>query len=144
MRFFTAPYLMIFGTCALLIAGAAVTSVPAQAQSGAAQSADPSATQMAMPPFFEILPDIPVMPGMQELVDEAIIFDKPEGRFIKTTAISESHTKSQIIQFYSKALPALGWMKISDLKYKRGTYLLTIAVEQTDNIQIIYFTVEPE
>ena len=81
--------------------------------------------------FLSQAPDIPLAQGLQELQDEGFVFDKPEGRIVEIAAnLVESHKNTKdILAFYAKTLPNLGWifMKGDDIKgaqyYRLGEWL---------------------
>jgi|GEM_PF-3251367 FlaG/FlaF family flagellin (archaellin) len=132
MRIFSASN--IIKTC-LLVAGLTLSSA---VQTHAQIHTDTAA------PFFTLLPDIPLIPGTEELVDESIVFDKPAGRYVRVVSMSDTHNDGQILHFYKTALPALGWTPKSKNTYTRGQDFLSISTEETENIRIIYVTVEPQ
>ena len=58
--------------------------------------------------FLSAAPEIPLAPGLQENESGMFIFDKPEGRIVSMEAIS-AEPAAQILDFYAKTLPNLGW-----------------------------------
>lgn len=62
----------------------------------------------AMVPYFD---GVPVMPGFTAAADEALIFDKPEGRVIEITAWCDADCPppQDIKSYYKNALTGLGW-----------------------------------
>lgn len=62
--------------------------------------------------YFSAFPELPLPPLMQENADSAVRFDQPEGRII-TLQANGAVKPSQIIDFYDKALPSLGWTRHS-------------------------------
>ena len=58
--------------------------------------------------YLSAVPDIPLAPGLRELDEGMLIFDKPEGRIVQITTASVS-TGAAVAAFYRKALPNLGW-----------------------------------
>src|ERR1700679_3441774 len=52
--------------------------------------------------------DVPVMKGLKQVTDSAMVFDKPQGRIVE----AQFHGKlkrHQIEDFYAVTLPQLGW-----------------------------------
>ncbi len=99
---------------------------------------NPSATT-----FLHALNDIPVMPGLRELVDESINFDKPEGRIISATAVSD-HLKPEMIRnFYAQTLPQLGWHAEKEGAFTRERERLRLNIEVKEGVSIARFQVEP-
>lgn len=93
--------------------------------------------------FFENLTDVPVMPGLEELEDQSLMFDKPEGRIIETMAAGEGLEKADIYRFYGESLPQLGWERIAENAFVRGQERMIIHVEEHDGYQLARFSVQP-
>lgn len=93
--------------------------------------------------FFHVLNDVPVMPGLRELPDESINFDKPEGRIVTATAVSDHLAPEKIRQFYDQALPQLGWKRGEKDSFFRDQEQLKLIIEVKQGVSIARFTVEP-
>ncbi len=119
-------YSMIF----LLLA----SSLPALAAEKAGQGA---------PVFFEALYDVPVMPGLNELQDQAMLFDKPNGRIAAVEAASKTLSALDIARFYQEVLPTLGWNKIKDNQYVRGGDQLLMEITAKPPLTFVRFTLSP-
>jgi len=85
------------------------------------------------PQFFMGLNDIPLMPGLEELVDRSLVFEKPGGRIGESTAISDSNSFDSVQTFYAKTLPQLGWRIINGESFVRDNEKLTISIEKRDH-----------
>lgn len=96
------------------------------------------------PAFLTTINDVPLMPGLQELEDEALVFDKPSGRIAETTAAGEGVTRAEIEQFYSKTLPQLGWARIGPHRYLREGEALNLDVSEQEQFGLIHFSVKPQ
>lgn len=60
--------------------------------------------------YLSALPDMPLAAGLSEMPDEALLFDKPEGRILRLSATRmAAATDTAIRQFYVATLPNLGW-----------------------------------
>ena len=60
--------------------------------------------------FFAGLPDVPLMPGLVELEERALSFDKPEGRILVGVAsVDDSLLANQVQAYYAEVLPQFGW-----------------------------------
>ena len=68
--------------------------------------------------FFQAIEDLPVAPGLMEAADEGVSFDSPRGR-IATVVAFGTGDKATYSGFYAKALPALGWKRLSENNYRR-------------------------
>lgn len=77
--------------------------------------------------FSSVIEDLPLMPGMQEMKDRAVVFDKPGGRILETTTTTAT---ADVSNFYANALPPLGWRTAGNNAYIRNGELLTITVEK--------------
>ncbi len=102
-----------------------------------------STTTTPPPAFFEALYDVPVMPGLEELKDQAMLFDKPDGRIASVTAVSRTKGEAEISRFYADAMPALGWKKINENQYVRGDDLLGIELSLHSPYTVAKFTLSP-
>ena len=95
------------------------------------------------PRFFTELSDIPLMPGLYELTDKAMVFDKPEGRIVESAAVSETENAIQIRAFYNSALPQLGWVRQGDDSYIRGDEVLRLGTDSGPVLTVLKITVFP-
>ncbi len=93
--------------------------------------------------YFEALYDVPVMPGLEELPDQALLFDKPDGRIASVVAASKSLTEPQIRQFYEDTLSQMGWKKHTQNQYVRGADRLSLEVVKRPPMTVVHFTLEP-
>lgn len=93
--------------------------------------------------FFEALYDVPVMPGLEELKDQAVLFDKPDGRIASVTAASATLKEQDISAFYAQTLPQLGWKKSSENQYVRGKERLTMDVSRKPPLTVVHFALAP-
>lgn len=95
--------------------------------------------------FFTAIEDLPLMPGMVEKVDDATVFDTPEGRVILTTATVQAN-KEQVVTFYRQALLGLGWEPFpqTPIIYARDNETLLIEVAQEGNTATVRFHINPK
>ncbi len=112
------------------------TSIAALAQTQ--PSTNPPATT-----FFHTLNDVPVMPGLRELPDESLNFDKPEGRIMAVTAVSETVKPETIRGFYGQTLPQLGWIRQPDGSFLRDQERLKLNIEASEGVSVVRFQVGP-
>lgn len=75
--------------------------------------------------YFSALPELPVPPLMREDADNAVRFDQPEGRIITLRALGPAKS-GEIVEFYNKTMPALGWerhsVKSTDKRVEKTYY----------------------
>lgn len=90
-------------------------------------------------PGLEDLSGIPVMDGLTEDLSQRVVFDKPEGRIIRTL-LTGNVTPGQATGFYSEALFQLGWkLTKSDetLVFTRDEEQLTLALSGEGPVEIV-------
>lgn len=102
------------------------------------------AQNTAAPVFFEALYDVPAMPGLEEVKDQAVLFDKPGGRIASVVAASKTLNAAQIVDFYDESLPQLGWKKTSQNQYVRGKDLLTMELTKAPPLTVVHFMLSPD
>ena len=59
--------------------------------------------------FFDAFPDLPLMPGLTERPEAAVVFDHAAGQ-VATAVASGPLEPAAIRQFYRRSLPPLGWV----------------------------------
>ena len=94
--------------------------------------------------FFSALPDVPIAPGLTELTDQGVSFDKPEGRIVESVALIQSGGENDLRAFYDNALPQLGWRKASALSFTREHESLRLTFESAKDQKFMRFSVTPE
>lgn len=99
------------------------------------------------PLFFESLYDIPVMPGLQEVPELAVSFDKPGGRIAEAGAEAGDLEEPEILGFYDKTLGQMGWQKKAEGSYQREGEQLEIIIEKkaekTAVSRLVRFSLNP-
>ena len=110
--------------------------------SHAASARTPQAAQ-----YFMMIQDLPLMPGLVELADQALVFDKPEGRILESAALSQGPSMDEVQEFYRASLPALGWRVSSHadlgLVYIRDHELLQIRFDRRETSLFVRFMISP-
>ncbi|NCT40251.1 MAG: hypothetical protein GW778_01120 [Alphaproteobacteria bacterium] len=100
--------------CVMLVCGSYIASASAQ-------------------DFFNSVPDIPLMDGLVEIEDQALSFDKPEGRIvIGAASIGADIDDSQLLSYYQRALPQFGWRAVSTSSYVRNDETLDISITERE------------
>ncbi len=92
--------------------------------------------------FFELLEDVPVMPGLQPVEDAGIEFDTPSGRIVEAYAIGATSRRA-VRDFYRRTLPQLGWQAGAGDAFLREDESLSIDFFGTDGALTVRFTVAP-
>lgn len=139
MRFFSVRFLTITVVCAA-ITTLLIDSTALRAQENLVYSDGPH--------FFEMLEDIPLMPGLLEVPESALVFDKPGGRIIESKAVSETMAAESVRAFYETTLPQLGWQPIENslspaLLFVRQDEKLSLQIKREDGVTITDIMVSP-
>ena len=66
------------------------------------------AAERSAPDFVPGFPDVPLMQGLAVEEDDTVVFDKPSGRIAEASAVGHV-AESDLVSYYTAALPALGW-----------------------------------
>jgi hypothetical protein len=112
-----------------------LTTLPAVAQ-GAAGSGPGSA-------YVAGIPDLPLMPGLKELPESGLVFDKPGGRIVEAFA-QGSMTPQSVIAFYDQTLPQLGWQREKLGAYLRDGERLELDLGQDARGTTVHFRLFPQ
>lgn len=95
--------------------------------------------------FVSVIPDLPLMDGLQEELDEGVVFETASGRIAE--ALAQGRLVPQdVTNYYANALPQLGWHLISDIKYQREGEVLSIEIhsdDQDSQLLIVQFKLSP-
>lgn len=95
------------------------------------------------PHSFTDAPDLYLMEGLTESVDESLLFDKPEGRIVTAIAYG-ALTRPDVLAFYQSLLPQLGWAKTRFGHYARDGEALFLSVTNAENhLTRLEITIEP-
>lgn len=92
--------------------------------------------------FFELLEDVPVMPGLDPVADAGIEFDTPSGRIVEAYAIGATN-RGAVLNFYRRTLPQLGWQAGAGDAFLREDESLHIDFFGSDGELTVRFTVAP-
>lgn len=101
--------------------------------------------------YLDAVEDMPLMEGLRETGDGGIIFDKPNGRIVRSIAEGKVGVVAAR-SFYANTLPQLGWVRqeklelIADLLvFDRENERLEIEiVPQLGGITQVRFAIEPK
>ena len=92
--------------------------------------------------FVAEIPDLPLMPGLRELREAGVVFDKPSGRIVEAYAQGPV-TPQEILAFYDESLPQLGWRRSGEGYAREGETLLIDVIEGTDPLTL-RFVLRPQ
>jgi hypothetical protein len=101
--------------------------------------------------FVPGLDDIPLAPGLVAADEPDLVFDKPEGRLVETSATSRQSEK-KLRDFYAVTLPQMGWQAEKSTKdaakdtdrYRRDQEVLTLVTHRKDGNTDIIFRLNPQ
>lgn len=92
--------------------------------------------------YSSVIEDLPLMPGMVEKTDDALVFDKPGGRIVETSA-EISASAAEVERFYGQALPSLGWKAVTASRFTREDETLKLNAEKQGNKTLVHFNLNP-
>ena len=93
--------------------------------------------------FIYGLDDIPVYKNMRYVENSNVLFDKIDGRFVSSEMVGKYEIK-EIKIFYNSVLPYLGWKKVKENIFERGTEFLEIKIESTGSLSTAQFSIYPK
>ncbi len=105
---------------------------------GPAQGADGRADGT----FLAGAADLPLMPGLRELPEMAMVFDKPDGRLVRAMAVGKTE-QTALWRFYDETLPQLGWHRLGPGNFIRDGERLHITAKKSDGALIVRFAIAP-
>lgn len=96
--------------------------------------------------FIDELGDVPLMDGIQILDEAGYVFEQENGRLVERLAAT-NHSVEKAAEYYSKSLPALGWVKKDGTElwglYQRDKEQLKITFKKEGNLTLIFFKLNP-
>lgn len=93
--------------------------------------------------FFDGADDIPVMPGTHEADARGFRFDKPEGEIVEVYADIGSFAPQQVLAFYTKTLPQLGWGRVDSDSFYRDEQQLDISFSHDGGVHMMRILIRP-
>lgn len=93
--------------------------------------------------YSSAIEDLPLMPGMSEVTENAVVFDNPGGRIVETDVVT-SAAPDVVSGFYQSALPQLGWTAASATVFTRAGEKLTIESTVKDGRTHVHFNLTPK
>lgn len=88
--------------------------------------------------------DLPLMPGLVAVAGSAVVFDKPEGRIVESTAHGKVR-RYAVTRFYGQTLPQLGWHHVAGTAaaWTRAGERLNLDFHGHDGDLTVGFTIAP-
>ncbi len=93
--------------------------------------------------FFAGIKDLPVMPGLEQMRDAGVSFDKPEGRIVEVAA-SGKVSRRDVVEFYRAVLPQLGWRAAGKGRYRREGEHLNLSFSVSGRALTVRFSLRPD
>lgn len=93
--------------------------------------------------FFSVLRDVPLMKGFAENYDDQVVFDKPQGRIIESSASAKNIEVEHVYAFYQSALPQLGWKRLSGNSYVREMEKLVVDAHVDGKVTQLHIKLMP-
>ena len=93
--------------------------------------------------FLSVYEDLPLAPGLTEIVGSGLSFDSPSGRIVEAEA-KGAVTTASVLKFYGAALPQLGWNLETDTRFRREAEVLHIDATPEGHALVVHFTISPE
>jgi hypothetical protein len=93
--------------------------------------------------FVEGFEDLPLMPGLANVPEAGIAFDKPAGRIVVAYARGAVR-RGNVVDFYRQTLPQLGWAKRGPAEWSREGERLAIDFLGADGDLVVRYTLSPE
>lgn len=98
--------------------------------------------QLVASEFFASIDDLPLAPGLAEVVEDGVTFDSPTGRIVMAVATGKANPEA-IRAFYRKALPPLGWSMARGGNYSRDGEVLNFELKARGSVVRLEIRVVP-
>ncbi len=128
------------------LAGLAVTCLLALSALGAQGPAPAALAEEAAEEAAAVMAgvaDLTLMPGLGEVPDAGVVFDKPSGRIVEAYA-EGAVSRAAVTAFYISTLPNLGWRAKAEALFQREGELLRLGFMGDDGALVVRFTLQPE
>ncbi len=110
---------------------------------GAEGGQAPGGASGAKGSFLAGFDDLPLTPGLREIKDAGVVFDKPEGRIVEAYAEGEV-SAAKVRSFYAATLPQLGWRAAGPGRYRREGEVLDIGFRAAGKGLTVRFSLSPD
>lgn len=103
------------------------------------QASGPSSDSL----FLSSLPDVPLMPGFEEMEADLTLFDKPDGRIVEAYALGPRTSAVDVTDYYRTILPRFGWVSTASGIFIRQAERVVIETAQAKGRTLIRYTLSP-
>jgi hypothetical protein len=93
--------------------------------------------------FFSVIQDVPLMPGLSEVGDQGVVFDKPGGRVAEVLADTGGQSAEAVRAYYTEALPQFGWKAGRGGRFEREEEALELSFEQQGGRSFVRLSLSP-
>ena len=93
--------------------------------------------------YLADVPDLPLMPGLREMPDSGLVFDKPGGRIVEAYA-SGALNRREVMAFYAETLPQLGWRSEHGGSFLREGERLQLTLTESAGGVTVQFRLFPQ
>ncbi len=87
--------------------------------------------------------DLPLMPGLRQLLGAGLVFDKPSGRIVEVYAQGEVKPEA-VRAFYARSLPPLGWQIAGEAAFRRDGEILLLEFVTRERPLLVRFSLRPD
>ena len=94
--------------------------------------------------FAPAIDDLPLMPGLEPVPNEAMLFVAPGGGRLAESDAEGSIDVDDVYRFYRRALPQLGWKMVDNRHYIRSGEHLRIDAHADGKLTSVRFSVKPQ
>jgi len=93
--------------------------------------------------YLSGIEDLPLMPGLVEIGGASTIFDANSGRIVEAYAAGRVD-RDDVMAFYARTLPALGWQAELPSRFRREGETLAIDFLDGGERLTVRFTINPQ
>ena len=92
---------------------------------------------LAQEVFIPGTEDVPLADGLVIVSgEEDVSFDTPAGQILIVEAASDTLSAEDVLSFYRRTLPALGWQQEGMCRFERESESLTISVQKQHPVSV--------
>jgi len=95
------------------------------------------------PEFAKVIDDLPLMPGLELVPDNDVLFVVPRSGRIAYTEARGMVDVDEVYKFYRRSLPQLGWKVVDARSFQREKDVLRIDAHAEDKVTTVRFSVKP-
>ena len=123
-----------------IVAIVAIVALPGLLLSGPAVAQETAPAAVA---YVAGVEDLPLMPGLVEVVGAGVVFDKPAGRIVETY-VQGQVDREAVLRFYRRSLPPLGWEALGETRFRREGEELGLDFVSEEGPLVLRFSLRPE